>query len=68
MPYPEIDRLTPAQAQAAVQSSQAVIIDVRAVEAYNANRIAGSLSYPESELLANLGKLDPNQWIITYCT
>ena len=68
LPYPNINRVSPAEAQAALDANKAIIIDVRAAEAYAASHIAGSISFPETDLPARLNELDPNQWIITYCT
>jgi rhodanese-related sulfurtransferase len=32
------------------------------------SHIPGSLSIPLAEIETRLSELDPNQWIITYCT
>ena len=66
--YPEIERVSLKDAKAALDAGTAVFVDVRGVEAYNISHIPGSLSIPLAELESRLTELDPNQWIITYCT
>ena len=66
--YPEIERVSLEDAKAALDAGTAVFVDVRGVEAYNMSHIPGSLSIPLAELESRLTELDPNQWIITYCT
>jgi 3-mercaptopyruvate sulfurtransferase SseA len=66
--YPEIERVSLEDAKAALDAGTAVFVDVRGVDAYNLSHIPGSLSIPLAELESRLGELDPNQWIITYCT
>ena len=66
--YPEIERVSLEDAKAALDAGTAVFVDVRGVDAYNMSRIPGSLSIPLAELESRLTELDPNQWIITYCT
>ena len=68
LPYPHINRISPKDAKAAQDAKKAVILDVRAAEAYDAGHIVGAISFPEADLTARLSELDPNQWIITYCT
>jgi len=66
--YPEIERVSVEDAKAALDAGTAVFVDVRGVDAYNMSHIPGSLSIPLAELESRLTELDPNQWIITYCT
>ena len=66
--YPEIPRVSLEDAKAALEAGTAVIVDVRSAEAYQASHIAGAINIPSEELTARLGELNPNQWIITYCT
>jgi len=68
LPYPNINRVSPVDAKAALDDGKAIILDVRAAEAYAASHIAGSISFPETDLSTRQAELDPNQWIITYCT
>lgn len=66
--YPEIPRVSLEDTKAAIDSGTAVVIDVRASEAYSASHILGALNIPLAEIESRLNELDPNQWIITYCT
>ena len=66
--YPEIERVSLEDAKAALDSDTAVFVDVRGDQAYSAAHIAGSISLPLAEIETRLNELDPNQWIITYCT
>ena len=65
---PDIARVSIADARAALDSGSAILVDVRIADAYNAQRIPGALNIPEAEVASRLNELDPNQWIITYCT
>jgi 3-mercaptopyruvate sulfurtransferase SseA len=66
--YPEIERVSIADAKSALDAGLAVFVDVRIADAYNVNHIPGALNLPLGEVETRLGELDPNQWIITYCT
>ena len=66
--YSEIERVALEDAKAAFDSGAAVFVDVRASQAYAAAHVAGSSSVPLAEIESRLNELDPNQWIITYCT
>ena len=63
-----IARLTAEESHAAVQSGQAIILDVRGAQYYEAHRIAGALSIPLDQLETRIAELDPSLQIITYCT
>jgi hypothetical protein len=66
--YPEIRRVTVQDAKAALDSRSAVFIDVRGSSAYAVSHIPGALDIPLAEIESRLNELDPDQWIITYCT
>jgi hypothetical protein len=66
--YPDIERVSIADARAALEAGTALFVDVRIADAYNLQRITGALNMPEAEIGNRLSELDPNQWIITYCT
>jgi hypothetical protein len=66
--YPEIRRVTVQDAKAALDTRSAVFIDVRGASAYAVSHIPGALDIPLGEIESRLKELDPNQWIITYCT
>ena len=67
-PYLEIPRVTVLEAKAAFDSGAAVFVDVRSQSQYERGHIAGALSIPLDEAEARMAELDPNDWIITYCT
>jgi len=64
----QVQRVTLEQAKRAYDSGQAIFVDVRDGSSYSAAYIPGALLIPISELTNRLGELDPNEWIITYCT
>ena len=66
--FPEIERVSLEEARAEFDSGTAIFVDVRGEQAYAAAHVAGSVSLPLTEIESRLGELDPNQWIITYCT
>lgn len=66
--FPEISRVSLADSKAAMDSREAIFIDVRDASAYAESHVPGALSIPLAELDERLGELDSNQWIITYCT
>ena len=68
VPYPDIKRVGPGDAKAALDLKQAVFIDVRGEPSYSAGHIPGALSLTEEQLLSSFDELDPSAWIITYCT
>jgi hypothetical protein len=68
IPLPDIERVSLADSYAAFEQGQAVFLDVRFAESYAAGHIPGAVLIPEPEVPDRLGELDPNQWIITYCT
>ena len=66
--FPEVPRVSLEDALSANKTGSAVFIDVRDSSAYEAAHVPGSLSFPLSQLESRLKELDPNAWIITYCT
>lgn len=64
----EVQRVTLEESKAAFDSKEAVFLDVRSASSYAARHIPGALSIPLAELQARIAELDPDQWIITYCT
>jgi 3-mercaptopyruvate sulfurtransferase SseA len=66
----EVPRVTIEEAKAALDSGEAIIVDVRGAGAYQANHIAGAIHIPLGEIETNPTDLDldKDQWIITYCT
>ena len=66
--FPEVPRVLLEDALSANKTGSAVFIDVRDSSAYEAAHVQGSLSFPLSQLESRLKEIDPNAWIITYCT
>jgi hypothetical protein len=55
-------------AKAAFDGKKAVFLDFRALESYNLKHIPDAISIPEAQLKQRITELDPNQWIIAYCS
>ncbi|HEX2981095.1 MAG TPA: rhodanese-like domain-containing protein [Anaerolineaceae bacterium] len=66
--YPDVQRVSLEDAKTAFDQGTAVFLDVRKANDFQASHIPGSISIPLAELPNRLNELDPNQWIITYCT
>ena len=66
--YPQVSRVDLAQAKSAFDSGTAVFVDVRDQVYFNNGHIPGAVSIPLSEIEDRLDELDPNDWIILYCT
>jgi len=64
----EIQRVTLEESKVAFDNEEAVFLDVRSASSYAASHIPGALSIPLAEIDGRIGELDPDQWIITYCT
>jgi hypothetical protein len=68
LPYPEIVRVSLGDAKAAYDLKQAVYLDVRDADSYANSHIPDAVSIPLNNLETRLKELDPNAWILTYCT
>ena len=66
----EVPRISLEETLAAIQNGEAVVVDVRSAQAYQASHIPGAISIPLGEIETNPAglSLDKDQWIITYCT
>ncbi len=66
----EVPRVTVEEAKAALDSGEAIIVDVRAPEFFADGHAAGAISIPLGLIESNPSglDLDKDQWIITYCT
>jgi len=67
-PYTEVPRIELEIAVAAFDTGAAVFVDVRGEDQYAQSHVPGALSIPLSQIAARMGELDPDDWIITYCT
>ena len=68
IPYPEVARVSLGDSKAAYDLQQAIFMDTRGEPYFSQGHIPGATSMTEDELASRLGELDPNAWIITYCT
>ena len=70
LPEANLPRVKVEEARIAVESGQAIIVDVRSAESFAISHIAGAISIPLNQIEADPAsvKLDKKQWIITYCT
>ena len=66
--YPDIPRVSLADAKTAHDAGSAVFVDVRDASSYANAHVKGALSLPLIELDKRKGELKPSDWIITYCT
>src|SRR5262249_50254382 len=61
-------RISVDEARQALAKGEAVLVDVRNKEAYEASHAQGALSIPLADVGARAGELPKNKLIITYCT
>ena len=66
----DVPRISVSEAKAAIDSNQAVLVDVRSAEAYDALHATDAISIPLSVFENNINSvsLEKSEWIITYCT
>lgn len=67
-PYPQVERISLQDAKSAYDAGTAIFVDVRDEGSYRAAHIPGASNIPFNQLQDRLDELDPDQWIITYCT
>jgi hypothetical protein len=68
IPFPDIPRVSLEDAKTAFDAKSAVFIDTRGEPYFSTGHIPGAISMTDNEVLSRLNELDPNTWIITYCT
>src|SRR5688572_17476101 len=61
-------RISGEEARQAIAKGEAVLVDVRAKQAYEAGHAKGAISLPLSDLPARAGELPKDKLVITYCT
>ncbi len=66
----DVPRINVKEAKAAMDAGQAILIDVRSVDAYAESHAQGAISIPLEKFEFNIANLSlkKSQWIITYCT
>ncbi|UCD97407.1 MAG: rhodanese-like domain-containing protein [Chloroflexota bacterium] len=68
IPYPQVERVKLFEAKSAFDQDLAVFVDVRDEESFESGHIPGAISIPLNQLSERLEELNPNDWIILYCT
>ncbi len=68
IPFPHVSRVNVATTKSALDSGQAVLVDVRDNIYYEEEHIPGAISIPLTEIESRLGELNQGDWIILYCT
>lgn len=68
IPFPEVPRVSLSDSKAAYDLGSAVFLDVRSPQQYAESHIPEAINIPLNELSGRLGELNPEDWIITYCT
>jgi hypothetical protein len=68
IPEPGIQRVGLEVAKTAFDGGEAVFLDVRDSNSYASGRIPGAVNIPLGQLESRVKELDPDKWIITYCT
>jgi len=65
----EVPRVSLEEAKLAIESGDAIVVDVRSPQSYEASHITGAISIPLGTIETNPTglELDKEQWIITYC-
>lgn len=67
-PSDGVRRMTTVDLRAAMDRGEAVAIDVRNEDSYNAGHIKGALSMPTDQLLSRLNELPRDKIIVAYCS
>jgi hypothetical protein len=65
-----VPRIPVDEARAAFDAGEAIIVDVRSVEAYEDQHAEGAINIPLGYFETDIANvpLEKDQWIITYCT
>jgi len=61
-------RISATEARQALAKGQAVLVDVRPKESYDASHAQGAISIPLSDIGSRAGELPKDKLVITYCT
>lgn len=67
-PLAEAPRISAADAKKALDAGQAVLVDVRSLDAWQSEHAKGAVSIPVNEILARMGELPKDKQVIAYCT
>jgi 3-mercaptopyruvate sulfurtransferase SseA len=61
-------RISATEALQAMAKGEAVLVDVRPKDSYDASHAQGAISIPLSDIGSRAGELPKNKLVITYCT
>ena len=67
-PPDNVRRVTVTELRDMLEQDKAVIVDVRGTQAYEQERIKGSIDIPEQQLTARAGELPKDKLIVFYCS
>jgi hypothetical protein len=67
-PLANARRITAAEAREALAKGEAVLVDVRSKEAYDAEHAQGAILIPVNQIADRAAELPKDKLVITYCT
>jgi len=68
VPFPDVPRISLAEAKADFDAGTAVFIDTHSPATYETEHVAGSINVPATELAANIDKIPKGKKLIAYCS
>jgi hypothetical protein len=68
IPEPGIQRVTLDVAKTAFDGKEAIFLDVRDPDSFASGHIPGAVNIPLGQIENRAKELDPEKWIIPYCT
>lgn len=68
VPFPEVPRITLADAKKAFDDGSAVFIDTHSKEMFDNEHIRSAINIPFNEMDSHLDKVPKNKTVITYCS
>lgn len=68
LPYPEVPRITIADAKKAYDAGTAVLVDTHSKEMYDNEHITSAINVPFNEMDSYLDKVPKDKVMITYCS
>jgi cytoskeletal protein RodZ len=64
----DVQRTSLEDAKTGFDNKEVLFVDVRSGPSYAVSHIPGAISIPEDQIIDRMNELDPNRWIITYCS
>lgn len=68
LPYPNVERVTVADARVALDNKQAVFVDVRDEASFKTGHLPGAVNIYLLDFDSRYTELSKDDWIILYCT